>query len=177
MADPTKQASTQVQNIEAATGMTVADFVTVVSAEGLDKHGKIVAFLKSDHGLTHGNANLIAQLVREQMAGGSPSDEVLIDTQYANGKATLRPIYERLTELALQCGTDVTKVAQKTGVSFRRSKQFALVQAPSAKRVQLSLNLDTTPPGMCTHKTNITTIDEVDADVAGWIQAAYLRAK
>jgi len=185
MPDPASQAATQLKNIESSTGMTVDDFFAAVATVGLEKHGKIVAFLKSDHGLTHGNANLIAHVVSERMAGGPPTDEALIDAQYVKGKAALRPIYERLAELALECGADVTKVAQKTGVSFRRSKQFALIQAPSTKRVLLSLNLDATPPGgrvepttgMCTHKANITHIDQIDDDVAAWINAAYMRAK
>ncbi|MGH1493625.1 MAG: DUF5655 domain-containing protein [Acidimicrobiales bacterium] len=185
MPDPAEQLATQLANIEASSGMTVDDFFAAVSATGLDKHGKILAFLKSDHGLTHGNANLIAHLVRERMAGGPATGDALVDAQYQKGKAALRPIYERLAELALACGDDVTKVAQKTGVSFRRSKQFALVQAPSAKRVQLSLNLDATPPGgrvepttgMCNHRVNITAIDDVDDDVADWIRSAYLRAQ
>jgi len=182
--DPPAQVATQLRNIESSTGLTVDDFFSLVAVAGLEKHGKIVAFLKSDHGLTHGNANLIAHVVRERMAGGPSTDETLIDAQYAKGKAALRPIYERLAELAVECGPDVTKVAQKTGVSFRRSKQFALIQAPSSKRVQLSLNLDNTPPGgrvepttgMCTHRANITHIDEIDDDVAAWISDAYRAA-
>lgn len=184
MADPNEQVATQLSNITSSTGLTVDDFFAVVTAAGLDKHGKIVAFLKADHGLTHGNANLIAHVVRERMTGGPSTAEALIDAQYLKGKAALRPIYERLAELASQCGPDVTKVAQKTGVSFRRSKQFALIQAPSSKRIQLGLNLDATPPGgrvepmtgMCTHKAHITHIDQIDEDVAAWIDAAYRRA-
>lgn len=69
-------------------------------------------------------------------------------------------------------------------MTFRRSKQFVLVQAPSAKRVQLSLNLDATPPGgrvesttgMCTHNADITDLGEIDDEVEAWIKAAYLRA-
>ena len=184
MADPKDQVATQLANIEAASGMTVDDFAAVVKAAGHEKHGKIVAFLKADHGLTHGNANLISHLVREKMAGGAPSDQDLLDAQYAKGKAALRPIYEQLADLANGCGADVEMVIQKTGVSFRRAKQFALVQAPSSKRIQLGLNLDDTPSGgrveattgMCTHKANITDIDQVDDEVADWIKTAYERA-
>ncbi len=66
-------------------------------------------------------------------------------------------------------------------MSFRRAKQFALVQVPSSKRVQLGLNLDATPgderivemSGMCTHKVDITDVDAIDDDIATWIRAAY----
>jgi hypothetical protein len=78
----------------------------------------------------------------------------------------------------------VEQVVQKTGVSFRRRKQFLLVQAPSSKRVQLGLNLDETPAdgrvtetsGMCTHRVDVATPDEVDDAVAAWIRSAYQSA-
>lgn len=185
MADPAEQAATQLANIEADTGMTVAQFTDIVTTAGLEKHGAIVSHLKTEHGLTHGNANLMAHTVRERLAGGPPSADALLDAQYTKGKAALRPIYDRLAELALARGDDVQMVVQKTGVSFRRSKQFALVQAPSAKRIQLGLNLDDTPAGnrvkpmsgMCTHTADITSLEDVDDEVEGWLAAAYERAK
>ncbi len=181
MPDPKQQATTQLANIESATGKTVADFAKLVTRAGLEKHGQMVTFLKNDHGLTHGNANLIAHSVRDHLAGGALDPEALLEAQYSGAKAALRPIYEALAEIALSSGGDVEMVVQKTGVSFRRSKQFALVQAPSSKRVQLGLNLDATPDddrvtpttGMCTHRVNMTNTSEVDDAVAGWIRTAY----
>jgi predicted transport protein len=81
-------------------------------------------------------------------------------------------------------GPDAQEVVQKTAVAFRRKKNFLVVTAPSAKRVELGLNLDATPPGdrvvaakgMCTHKVVVTALEEVDADLEGWIRAAYERA-
>lgn len=182
MTDP--QRSAQLANIEAATGMTVADFADDVRRTGLDKHGRIVSYLKDEHGLTHGNANLVAHLVREQLAGGRPAAEELLEAQYEGGKAHLRPVYEALAAIASFQGADVEQVIQKTGVSFRRRKQFALIQAASSKRVQLGLNLPSTPDdervravsGMCTHRVDLTETAEVDDDVAAWIGASYRAA-
>jgi hypothetical protein len=179
MIDP--QRSTQLANIQAATGMTVAEFTEDVRRTGLEKHSRIVSYLKTEHGLTHGNANLIAHMVREQLAGGPAAAEGLLEAQYAGSKAHLRPILEALKAMAETQGGDVERVIQKTAVSFRRRKQFALVQAASSRRVQLGLNLPTTPDderarevdGMCTHRVDLTEPTEVDADVAAWIGAAY----
>jgi len=179
MTDP--QRETQMANIEAATGMTLADFAEDIRKTGLQKHGQIVSYLKDEHGLTHGNANLMAHVVREQMAGGPTPAEALLNAQYEGGKAHLRPIYETLEKIAGSRGDDVAQVIQKTGVSFRRRKQFALIQAPSSKRVQLGLNLPTTPAdervrevsGMCTHRVDLTDPTEVDDDVTAWITSAY----
>ncbi len=184
MADPKKQAETQLRNIVESSGMSVDDFVKAVQNAGLAKHGQIVSHLKSEHGLTHGNANLMAHTVREAMEGGPPPADDLLDAQYTGPKAALRPVYDELADLAGGLGGDVEMVIQKTGVSFRRAKQFALVQCPSAKRVQLSLNLADTPDdprvversGMCSHKVDLTAVDEVDDDVAAWLRDAYQQA-
>ncbi len=184
MTDPVAQAAKQLANIEADTGMTLAQFTAAIAETGLDRHGKILAHLKSEYGLTHGNANLLSARIREQLAGGPAGDDELLDAQYSGARAGLRPIYETLAELAGSVGTDVGKVVQKTGVSFRRNRQFALVQAPSSKRVQLGLKLDTTPDdprvketsGMCSHRVDITDPSEVDDDVAGWLRMAYDQA-
>ncbi len=184
MASQADATATQLRNIEQASGMKLADFVRAVKASGHAKHGQIVAFLKSEHGLTHGNANLIAHRVRQEMEGGPADSGDLLAAQYAGGKAALRPIYDRLAGIAEGLGGDVQKVIQKTGVSFRRAKQFALVQAPSAKRVQLGLNFKQPPKdkrvavagGMCTHKVDIAEAGEVDAKVAAWIKTAYQQA-
>lgn len=181
MAQLTGQAATQLANLEEATGKTLTDFVEEIAATGLEKHGQIVAYLKKEHGIGHGNANLVAKLVRDEMAGGAASEEDLLTAQYEGAKAGLRPIYEEVTAVAAAQGDDVERVIQKTGVSFRRRKQFLLVQAPSSKRVQLGLNLPETPgddrvtetTGMCTHRVDLTSIDDVDDDLAGWIRSAY----
>ena len=141
MADPDAATETQLRNITTQTGMSLADFVTAVAPRGTLAHGQIVAFLKSEYGLTHGNANLIAHKVRELLAGGPPPADALLEAQYQGGKASLRPIYQHLIDIATGLGPDVAVVIQKTGVSLRRRRQFAVVQAPSAQRIQLGLNL------------------------------------
>lgn len=181
MADPIEQAAKQLANIEHASGKKLKDFAAAIKRQKLDKHGQMVSFLKSEFGLGHGNANLLAHLVREQAAGGPADGGELLEAQYAGAKSALRPIYDKLAAIAESHGDDVQKLIQKTGVSFRRAKQFALVQAPSTRRVQLSLNLPTTPKnkrvvetkGMCTHKVDISDISEVDDDVARWIRSAF----
>ncbi len=179
--DPTAQAEAQLRHIEEALGETAADVADEVARQGIDRHSGVVAFLKAAHGLTHGNANLLAHVVGERLAGGPQPAEDLLAAQYAGPKAALLPAYNTLSAVAESLGPDVVKAVQKTGVSFRRKKQFALVQAPSAKRLRLGLNLGATPDdprivatsGMCTHSVDVTSPDEVDADVAAWIRAAY----
>lgn len=184
MSNPKDQAATQLANIVAASGRSVEQWTSIVRGTGLEKHGQIVSMLKSDHGLTHGNANLLAATVREAMAGGPASADDLFAAQYAGKKQALLPVHDAVAAIAGGLGADVERVVQKTGVSYRRAKQFLLVQVPSAKRVQLGLNLATTPPddrvaetsGMCSHRVDVTSVEEVDDDLARWIAESYDRA-
>lgn len=184
MTDLQAQVATQWRNIEAATGLTLDDFVASVRTAGVERHGAIITFLKEQHGLSHGNANLVAHRVREVLAGGPAATDDLLEAQYAGPRASLRSVYERLAVVAQGMGPDVQTVIQKTGVSFRRARQFALVQVPSAKRVTLGLNLDATPQdprvvevsGMCSHRVDLADVGAVDGAVEGWIRLAYERA-
>jgi hypothetical protein len=185
MPDPTAATATQLRNIEAATGMSVAAFASAVAERGIVGHAQIVAFLKTEYGLSHGNANAVALKVRDLAAGGRASSDALLDAQYSGAKAALRPLYERLASIAAELGPDVEILVQKTGVAFRRRKQFAVVQAASAKRVQLGLNLGAapddprvvaTPGAMCAFRVDLPDAQSVDADVARWLREGYERA-
>jgi hypothetical protein len=185
MPDPSAATETQLRNIEASTGMSMAAFAAAATDRGIEGHAKLLAFFKTECGLSHGNANAVALRVRELAAGGPAGADTLLDAQYAGGKAALRPVYDQLVELARGLGPDVEILVQKTGVAFRRRKQFGLVQAASAKRVALGLNLDAapedpraipTPTAMCGYRVDLEAPDAVDGDVAGWLREAYERA-
>ena len=184
MRDPRREAAAQLRNIEQSLDVPLADVIAAVRTANLDKHGQIMAFLKAQYGLTHGNANALAHAVREQLAGGPASADDLLTAQYAGAKAELRPLYDQLATIAESCGDDVNTVVQKTGVAFRRGKQFALVRAPSSTRVLLGLNLTQTPhdtrvvetTGMCTHEVALRSSADVDDRVVSWISQAYASA-
>lgn len=169
-------------SLQEKTGRGRAEWVALAQGAGLDKHGQIIAWLKSEHGLTHGFANLVALAARGQIAEEQDSD-ALIEAQYA-GKEALRPIYEALRQLAEAAGPEVEVAVKKTGVSFRRKKQFVLVEPKTKTRVDVGINLRGHPGterlkpagGMCTHKVGITSVDEVDDELAGWIAAAWVEA-
>jgi predicted transport protein len=110
----------------------------------------------------------------------------LVEAQYTGAKAALRPLYERILAEAVQLGDDVEVSPKKTSVSLRRNKQFALVTAATNTRVDLGFNfrghaatdrLKEEPPGrMCTHVVRITSMEQVDAEVLGWLREAYAGA-
>ena len=175
--DPAIQS--MIDNLPANTGKSLDEWFVVLDGSGLDKHAALMALLKQQHGVTHGYANGIVLQYRAR--GTSTSDDDLVDAQYAGAKAALRPIYEALKDAALALGDDVVVSPKKASVSLRRSKQFALIEPASAKRVQLGLNLKGEPAtdrlqlmtGMCTHRVSVTSLDEVDDELRGWLKDAY----
>jgi predicted transport protein len=166
-------------NLSEKTGRSMPGWIEVVAASGLTKHSEILSWLKSEHGLTHGFANGIALAFRNR--GESAADDDLVAAQYSGPKAALRPIYERLIETARALGGDVEIAPKKTGVSLRRSKQFALIEVPSAKRVQLGLQLPGEPVtdrllagnAMCSHRLSVTGVGDIDDELLGWLRKAY----
>lgn len=169
------------QNLQARTGHTMDEWMVLVAASGLEKHGEIMAWLKSTHGVSHGFANGIALAFRSR--GSASSDLDLVDAQYSGGKAALRPVYEAIVAAARGLGPDVEVAPKKTGVSLRRSTQFALVEPASAARIRLGLQLRdhpagdrlTTAKGMCSHAVDVRSVDDVDAELEGWLRTAYER--
>lgn len=158
------------------------EWVDVVTASGLTKHTDIISWLKSEHGLTHGFANGIALAFREGSDAPAPDD--LVSRQFAGPKAVLRPLFDRLLAEAVALGDDVDVAPKKASVSLRRGKQFALIEAPSAKRIQLGIQLKGEPTtdrlvagnAMCSHKVILTNLGDIDAELLGWLRLAYERA-
>lgn len=178
-----EQIANQVANIERSTGRSLADWIEIVRASGLDKHGQQVAMLKADHGLGHGNANLLAIKAREVASGGAPAADELIESHYTGRHEHLRPAYEAVIAAVRPLGDDVELAPKKTYVSLRRRKQFAQV-GPAAGQLEVGLNLAGTSPtdrlrpttGMATHRVRIDGADGLDAELLGWLKEAYDRA-
>lgn len=179
---PADVARTMVDNLPEKTGKSLQQWLAILGKASLDKHGRIVAMLKQDHGVTHGFANLIAQQYLSQ--GRTPGGDDLVATQYEGPKADLRPIYDAVTAMVGKFGNDVEVSPKKTCVSYRRNRQFALIQPSTRDRVDVGINLKGTKAGkrleasgsfnaMVSHRVRLTKKSEVDAELEGWLKKAY----
>lgn len=183
MSSVEQQVATQIANIEQSTGRSMAEWIELLRASGLEKHGQQVAWLKEHHGIGHGNANLLAIKAREQAAGGPLADDALVNAHYTDRNAALRPLYEAVVATVRAFGSDVELAPKKTYVSLRRRKQFGQV-GPAAGRLEICLNLPGRPPtqrlraisGMATHRVRISGEAELDDELVGWLREAYERA-
>ncbi len=177
------QIANQIANIEKSTGRSLAEWIAIVRQSGLDKHGQLVAMLKAEHGLGHGNANLIVTKARETARGGSRTDAELVDEHYGGRNAPLRPLYETLIDKVRSFGPDIEFAPKKAYVSLRRRKQFGQV-GPAAGQLEVCLNLPGEPTtdrqrqasGMATHRVRVRQEQELDDELIGWLRQAYDRA-
>ena len=179
---PAEMLQSMIENLPQKTGRSLEDWLEITRRSGLEKHGQIVKLLKSDHGMTHGFANLVAAKTLEK--GSAPSGDDLIDSQYAGAKQQLRPVYEVIVAAVEQFGDDVEVSPKKTYVSLRRNKQFALIQPSTRTRVDVGIQLQGVDPtdrleasggfnAMVSHRVRVSGSGEVDRELIGWLRRAY----
>ncbi|MEO1517202.1 MAG: DUF5655 domain-containing protein [Bacteroidota bacterium] len=172
-----------IQNLEANTGKSLAQWIDIVRAESLEKHGQMIKFLKEKHGFTHGFANLVAHKARQSDAGSASDTDQLIDQQY-KGKEHFRPLYDALLSQIAQFGEDVEVAPKKAYVSLRRKKQFAILKPATKSRFEIGLNLKgetasgrleeiTSKNAMCSHQIKLSADDSPDEEIIQWLKMAY----
>ena len=182
MADVQAETANMIANLEAKTGRGFDDWLATARGSGHGKHKPLVDWLKAEHGLTHGYANLVAHKAMGSDAGSSADDD-LMAAMFAGPKVAMRPVYDKVA--AILEGLGGVEFAPKKGyVSFRRAKQLGLGQPSTKDRFDLGLILKGEPPSgrleaagswnaMVTHRVRLASTDEVDAEVEGWIRKAW----
>lgn len=181
MSSPEEQIQSMIGNMPEKTGKSLEQWFKLIQSKKLEAHGEIMKLLKGEHGVSHGFANTIAILYRQQ-SGATPSGgDELIAAQFAGPKAAMKPLYEQIIKAARSLGKDVEVAPKKTAVSLRRSKQFAVVTIAAKDRIDLGLILKGAPAkgrlelwgGMCTHRVRLNTAKDFDKDVQAWLRQAY----
>lgn len=183
---PDDMVNAMIANLPEKTGKSLDDWFAVVAASGLGKHGEIVAHLKSEHGMTHGYANLVSQLYRQREDGPPPAETDLVDAQY-QGKEGLRPLYDALVARVSAFGDDVDVSPRKTYVTLRRGKQFGILKPSTKTRMDVGIQLKGDPAagrleegkrfgGMVSHQVAVSALDDIDDELVGWLEEAYRRA-
>ena len=177
-----KALQTMINNIPEKTGKSLEEWKTILKAKAFTKHSEGVKFLKTEHGVTHGFANTIVTLSKEE----SNSSDDLVSAQY-KGKENLIPIYDALIKYVNTLGSDVTITPKKGSVSIIRKRQFILIKPATKTRIDLGFKLKDKPitdrlensgpfGTMCTHRVRLSEASEVDDELKGWISEAYERS-
>jgi hypothetical protein len=174
------------EGLKEKTGKSLEEWIRLMKPMNFARHSDIVKYLKSEHGFTHGYANLVALKTRESDAASFDEADLIV-SQYA-GKEHLKPIYDKIATLVKTFGDDVELVPKKANVSVRAKRQFALIQPSTKTRIDLGLKYDSPPKDdrildsgsfgtMCTNRIVLTTQEEVDDQVGDWLREAYLQAR
>ncbi len=174
-----KALQTMIDNMPEKTGKSLDEWKTILKEKSFAKHSEGVKFLKSEHGVTHGFANTIVTLSKEE----NNSSDDLVEAQY-QGKENLMPIYEELINYVKTLGSDVTITPKKGSVSIIRKRQFVLIKPATKTRIDLGFKLKDKPTTarlensgpfgtMCTHRVQLTDVNEVDSELKSWIKEAY----
>jgi hypothetical protein len=182
-----KARDTQLRNIQAKTGKTLAELRAVITASGLTKHSEIRTLMMEQFSLGYGDANSLVHYALESdgqsaaAATGATTDDLLAEI-YSGPKAALRPIHDRLMTAIEQFGP--FEIAAKKGyVSLRRKRQFVMIGPGTNTRVDVGINmkdaegtarLEVMPPGgMCQYRVKVTEASQVDDELVAWAKRAY----
>lgn len=193
MATAEEGIATQLRNIEARYGKTMAQWSAIIAASGLTRHQDVVGLLKTEHGLPHGAAHRVSLTVRQLPAPGEAGPAPAGDPAgalYTGRKAALRPLHEALMTAILALGDDVEVAPKKGYLSLRRGRQFAMIQPSGAGRIDVGLILPGTPetrPGprlesaagfnaLFTHRVRVPAGADIDPELTAWLRLAYQHA-
>jgi hypothetical protein len=135
------------RNIKSQTGRSVAAWAALASATGLERHGELVSWLKSEKALSHGDANHIAKRALAPASAGDPLD-VLLSREH-----------------------DLVRLdpAHDTHASGHRPDPEG---SPPRRASFASGGFN----AMFTHRVKLSSVEDLDAELLSWSQEAYDRA-
>jgi predicted transport protein len=182
---PADMMAAVVTSLQERTGRTLEEWLEVVAGSGIDPldQNAVRRWLKSEHGVLQNSQWAIADAAARAAGWRPPTIEEQIEEQYAGPKAHLRPIFERVKELALALGDDVRLEGRGGYIPFVRRRQFLAVAAATRARVDLGLRYTDAPesgllvpaqaPGQATHRLSLAAAAEITPEVEALLRAAY----
>ena len=149
MADPAAATITQLKNIQARTGKTIAELHAAVAAGDAAKHGERRSWLMEHFKLGYGDANAVALFIGRPLPdlGGGASTAAApsaasgdpLAAVYTGAKAGLRPLHEAVMSQIRAFG-DFEATPKKSYISLRRKRQFAMVEPATKDSVEVGLS-------------------------------------
>jgi len=174
-----KALKTMIDNMPEKTGKSLNEWKTILAEKSFAKHSEGVKYLKTEHNVSHGFANTIVTLSKDE----NNSSEDFVENQY-KGKENLIPIYKELITFIKSLGKDVTITPKKGSVSIIRKRQFVLIKPATKTRIDLGFKLKDKPTTdrlensgpfgtMCTHRVKVSEQIEINDELKKWIKEAY----
>ena len=182
-----------IAELKSKTGRSLEEWLALVKKEGPKDEKSRREWLKTKHKLGANGAWWIAE--RSAGKGGEDSPEEYlriaaqhVEEQYAGPREKLRPIFDELLKLGRSMGDDVKVCPCKTIVPLYREHVFAQIKPTTNARVDFGFALthykgklpkrliDTgglVKKDRITHRIELTSAAQIDAEVKKWLKTAY----
>lgn len=183
-----------VAGLKEKTGRSLEEWVTLIQKEGPKDEKPRREWLKTKHKLGTNSAWFLAERA-DGRGDEEDSPEIYLKTavkyveeQYSGPKEKLRPIYDELLRLGKSMGEDAMACPCKTMVPVYRNHVFAQIKPTTNTRIDLGFALahykgnlpkrliDTgglAKKDRITHRIEITSADQIDAEVKKLLKIAY----
>ena len=181
MADIEQAKASQLRNIEAKTGESIATLCAEIATSGKSSHGEVRSWVIERFGLGYGDANALAHAAKAPGASVDPEGDPL-GAIYAGKKEHLRSIHDALIAAITPWGP-FDQSPKKSYVALRRKKQFAMLGPKNANASELGINLkdeigssrivSQKPGGMCQYTVLLTSVEDIDPELLGVLRRAF----
>ncbi len=174
------------------TGRSLEDWIALAKKSGPAGERERREWLKKEHKLGTMSATWIAERAEGK---GSEEDspeaylqaaEQWVEAMFSGPRATLRPLYDQLLQLAFSLGEDVKACPGKTIVPLYRNHVFAQLKPSTNTRIDLGLALgnmkspkrliDTggfAKKDRITRRIEMKSKADLDAELRRWLKTAY----
>lgn len=183
-----------VAELKEKTGRSLDEWIALIKKEAPRDEKARRDWLKSNHKLGTNSASWLAERAEGKGAEDSDPESYLksavanVEEQYSGAKKSLRPVYDELLSLGKSLGGDVKACPCKTIVPLYRRHVFAQIKPSTNSRIDLGLSLthhkgklpkrviDTgglAKKDRITHRIELKSVSEIDAEVRKWLAIAY----
>jgi hypothetical protein len=183
-----------VTTLKTRTGRNLEEWTAFIRKEGPKDEKAARLWLKDEIKLGTNTAWWLAERAHKVPARGWDDDPKVyleqaldfVEAQYSGKKAHLRPLYDALLKLGIAQGKDVKVCPCQTMVPFYRKHVFAQIKPTTQTRIDLGFCLRGIKPtkrllstggekkgDRITHRIEITSLKDIDAEVKKWLKAAY----
>lgn len=181
-----------IEKLPEKTGRSLEEWIELVQKSGPPTEKERREWLKTEHKMGTNSAWWIAERAEGKgLEDGDPeaylkAAEEYVEAQYAGPKSHLRPIFDRMLELAFAIGDDVKACPCLTIVPLYRRHVFAQIKPTTQTRIDLGFALGNmkTPKRLIdtggyakkdriTHRIPLESLKEIDKEVERWLKTAY----
>jgi hypothetical protein len=182
-----------VESLPTKTGKSLEEWVELLKQMGPKEETKRRAWLKEAHNFGTNAAWWIADYAEGKSPWeGNPESyliaaETYVENMFSGSKSGLRPLYDKILDVALHIASDVKACPCKTIVPLYRNHVFAQIKPVAKTRMNLGFALQKTAfterlidtgghakKDRVTHCIAITQLSDIDDEVLHWLKTAYL---